>query len=98
VLAEQSAVRADLDRLVAMWSGLLAEHRGPFLFGAFGIADAYYAPVCTRIRTYALPVPTPVAAYIDRVYQSPGVAAWVEGALAERDFLPFEEPYRKARA
>ena len=36
------------------------------------------------------------AAYIERVFASPGVAAWVRDALAERDFLPFEEPYRTA--
>jgi glutathione S-transferase len=50
--------------------------------------------VCTRIRTYALPVPDTVAGYVDRVLRAPGVAAWIEGALAERDFLPSEEPYR----
>ncbi len=97
VLAEQPAVRADLDRIVSMWSELLAQHGGPFLFGDFCIADASFAPVCARIRTYALPVPREVAGYIDRVFASPGVAAWVEGALAERDFLAFEEPYRKSR-
>ena len=44
-------------RIVAMWSELLDAHGGPFLFGDFGIADAYFAPVVTRMRTYGLPVP-----------------------------------------
>ena len=70
---------------------------GPFLFGAFSIADAYYAPVVARLRTYALPVPADVAAYMQRVWASPGVAAWVADALAEQDFLDFEEPYRQGR-
>ncbi len=97
VLAQQPAVAADLARLVAMWTGALAASGGPFLFGGFSIADAYFAPVVARLRSYALPVPPVVAAYLDRVWVSPGVAAWVQDALAEHDFLAFEEPYRTAR-
>ena len=97
VLAEQPAVVADLARLIDMWIGALAASGGPFLFGGFSIADAYFAPVVARLRSYALPVPPAAAAYLDRVWASPGVAAWVQDALAERDFLAFEEPYRTAR-
>ena len=73
------------------------EHRGPLLFGGFGIADAYFAPVCMRILTYALPVAKPVADYVERVRALPGVAAWIAAALVEQDFLDFEEPYRLRR-
>jgi glutathione S-transferase len=97
VLDEQPAVRADLARIVAMWTEALDTSGGPFLFGAFSIADAYFAPVCARLRTYALPVPAPIAAYIERMVASPGMAAWVRDALAEREFLAFEEPYRTGR-
>ena len=96
-LLDQPAVRADLDRLVSMWSGLLAEHGGPMLFGPFSVADAYFAPVLMRIRTYGLPVPPDVQAYMERVCALPGVKAWIDGALAERDFIDFEEPYRLHR-
>ncbi len=96
-LRDQPGVRADLARLVAMWSELLAQHGGPMLFGEFTVADAYFAPVVMRIRTYALPVPAPVAAYLDRVCALPSVKAWIDGALAEQDFLDFEEPYRVRR-
>ena len=96
LLVEQPAVAADLARIVAMWQAALADSGGPFLFGDFGIVDAYYAPVAARLRSYALPVPPDVAAYIERLWASPGVAGWVREALAERDFLPFEEPYRTA--
>jgi glutathione S-transferase len=96
-LRDQPAVRADLARLVAMWSGLLAQSGGPLLFGGFSIADAYFAPVVMRLKTYALPVPAAVAAYMDRVCALPGVQAWIDGALAEQDFLDFEEPYRLRR-
>lgn len=94
VLAEQPPVREDVARIVAMWSELLAEHGGPMLFGRFGIADAFFAPVVMRLRTYGVPVPAPIAVYIERVAALPGVAAWIDDALAEHDFLPFEEAYR----
>ena len=88
------AVRADVARLVEMWSELLDQHQGPMLFGAFSIADAYFAPVCMRLKTFALPVPAHITAYAERVRGLPGVKAWISDALAEHDFLNFEEPYR----
>ena len=91
---DKPAVRADVARLVAMWQGLLGAHGGPMLFGEFSIADATFAPVCMRLKTYGLPVPADVAAYVARVCALPGVKAWVDGALAEKDFRAFEEPYR----
>jgi glutathione S-transferase len=94
VLREQAPVRADVDRLVQMWSELLVAHGGPLLFGEFSIADAFFAPVVKRLVSYAVPVPAAIAAYIERVQALPGVLAWSEGALAEHDFLDFEEPYR----
>lgn len=96
-LRDQPAVRADLARIVAMWSELLTQHGGPMLFGAFSIADAYYAPVAMRIRTYALPVPAEVDAYIQRLVALPGVAAWIADAMNEKAFVPFDEPYRLSR-
>jgi glutathione S-transferase len=94
---DEEALRRDLARLVAMWTDALEGSGGPFLFGDFSAADATYAPVCTRIRTYALPVPAALLAYIDRVLEAPGVAAWIADARAEADFLDFEEPYRQGR-
>ena len=97
VMAEQPAAQADLTRIVDIWSGLLTEHGGPFLFGGFTIADAYFAPVVMRLASYGLPVPPGIAAYMKRVQAAPGVAAWIAEALAEHDYLAFEEPYRKSR-
>lgn len=98
LLKEVPEVASDLARIVQMWSGLLDTHGGPMLFGAgFGIADAYFAPIGTRIKTYGLPVPTHITAYIERVQALPGVKAWIDDALAEKDFLQFEEPYRTGR-
>lgn len=97
VLAEQAGVRADLARIVQMWGELLREHGGPLLFGGFSIADAYFAPVVMRLVTYGVPVPAEISAYMARVQALPGVAGWVKDALAEQDFLDFEEPYRPHR-
>ena len=97
---EQDGVRADVARIAAMWTEQLALYAGTgqqLLFGDFCIADAFYAPVCMRIRTYALPVPEPVAAYVERVAALPAVQAWIADALAEQDFVPFDEPYRSSR-
>jgi glutathione S-transferase len=98
VLREEPEVAADLARLTTIFEALLAEHGGPMLFGAFTIADAYFSPVVMRIRTYALPVPKTVAAWIERLVELPGVQAWIAGALAEKQFVQFEEPYRTAPA
>jgi glutathione S-transferase len=97
VWRDKPAVRADVQRIVAMWTELLDQHKGPMLFGEFSIADAYFAPVCMRIKNYGLPVPGHITDYIRRVCALSGVKAWVEDALAEKDFLDFEEPYRMTR-
>ena len=95
VLAEQPAVADDLQRLQALWQDLLARHDGPLLFDRFCIADAFFAPVVMRLKTYALPVTPRVQRYMDAVLALPGVQRWVAGAVAEQDFRPFEEPYRQ---
>ena len=94
---DQPAVRADVERLVQMWSGLLDTHDGPMLFGDFSAADAFFAPVCMRLVTYALPVPAHIGAYIERVRALPALQDWTTAALAEQDFRDFEEPYRLRR-
>ncbi len=97
VWAEQAGVRADVARIEAAWQQALQASGGPFLFGAFGAADAMFAPVCMRFITYGLPLADAAADYVRRVAASAGVRAWIDGALAEADFLDFEEPYRTQR-
>ena len=94
LLAEHAHLRDDLHRIISLWQKELAQHGGPMLFGEFSIADAFFAPVCMRINTYALPVPPDVQAYVDRVTALPSVAAWIQDALTEKDFRAFEEPFR----
>jgi glutathione S-transferase len=97
VWRDKPEVRADVQRIVAMWTELLEQNKGPMLFGEFSIADAYFAPVCMRIKNYALPVPGHITDYIRRVCALPGVKAWIDEALAEKTFVDFDEPYRTAR-
>jgi glutathione S-transferase len=67
------------------------------LFGEFTIADAFYAPVCMRLKNYALPVPGHITDYIRRVCALPGVKWWIDGALEEKSFVVEDEPYRASR-
>lgn len=94
---DKPAVRADVHRLVEMWSGLLQQHGGPLLFGHFSVADAFFAPVCMRLLTYGLPVPAHIGVYLERVRALPAMQDWIADALAEQDFRAFEEPYRLHR-
>ncbi|WP_332742126.1 glutathione S-transferase family protein [Hydrogenophaga sp.] len=98
VWRDKPGVRADMARLGGLWSELLAaQPAGALLFGEFTIADAYFAPVCMRIKTYELPLPADLLAYVERVCALPGVKAWIDEALAEHDFIDFDEPYRLGR-
>jgi glutathione S-transferase len=97
-LRDKPAVRADVARIEAMWNELLTQHGGPYLFGKqFSIADAYFAPVCMRFKTYALSQRPGINAYIESVRAAHGVADWIAAALVENDFRNFEEPYRLKR-
>lgn len=94
---DRPAVRADVARVVQLWTELLQQHGGPMLMGPFTIVDAFYAPVCMRISRYGLPVSPVAADYIERVQALPAMQEWIAAALAEQDFRDFEEPYRLAR-
>jgi len=93
-MRDKEALRNDLKRIDSMFSSLLKQHKGPMLFGEFSIPDAYFSPVVMRIKTYALPVSAETQAYINRLCAMPGVKAWIDDALAEKDFIDFEEPFR----
>ena len=86
---------ADVARIVAMWSDCRARFgaAGPFLFGAFGAADAMYAPVVLRFRTYAVELAPPCRAYADAVLALPALGEWIEAAERETESLPQFEMY-----
>jgi glutathione S-transferase len=98
VLRDKPAVAADVKRIETIWSELLSAHGDPYLFGArFTIADAYFAPVCMRFKTYALSAKPQINAYVEAIRNAPGVKEWIADALVENDFREFEEPYRLKR-
>lgn len=74
---------ADLERLFALWADLQARHGGPFLFGARSIADAMFAPVATRLRTYAVDSPAVARAYCDTIFNDAAFLEWEADAKAE---------------
>ena len=89
------AALADAARIEGLWIEARARfgNGGPFLFGDFGIADAMFTPVVMRFETYGVSTGPVASAYRRAVLEAPGVAAWVEGALAETDFVAEDEPY-----
>ena len=95
MLREDAGAARDLKRIDSMWSEALEASGGPFLFGEFSIADAYFAPVCTRIRTFALPVGARAKEYVARILTLPAFREWEAAALAEHDFVIEDEPYRQ---
>ncbi|ACA17560.1 Glutathione S-transferase domain [Methylobacterium sp. 4-46] len=87
------AVAADFARVTAIWRDARARFGagGPFLFGAFSGADAMFAPVVTRLDTYAVAVDPEVRAYMEAVLGLPALAAWREAALREPWIVPADE-------
>ena len=76
---------ADISRVQQIWTECRARYgkSGPFLFGAFGAADAMFAPVVHRFRTYAIAVVPEVQAYMDTMMAMPAFREWTEAGLAE---------------
>ncbi|MFM9828723.1 MAG: glutathione S-transferase family protein [Sphingomonas sp.] len=87
-------VAADLSRIMELWAQARARFGGggDFLFGTFGAADIMFAPVCTRITTYGLPVPRFAQAYIDAVFSHPWMQDWIAAAQEEDWVLARYEP------
>lgn len=88
-------VLADLTRILELWAQARARFGsgGEFLFGQFGAADIMFAPVCTRIATYRLPIARFAAGYVDAVLRHPFLQDWI-AAAQEEDWVieQFEQP------
>jgi glutathione S-transferase len=80
-----SGARPDVERIRTIWNECLDLYGGPFLFGAPTMADAMYAPVCTRFRTYAVALDPRLRAYCETIFAWPLMREWTEAALAEPD-------------
>ena len=84
-IALSNEARADIARVQQIWSECRERYGrfGPFLFGAFSGADAMFAPVVHRFRTYAIAVTPDVQAYMDTMMSLPAFQEWTRAALAE---------------
>ena len=78
-----SGARPDIERIKTIWTECLDTYGGPFLFGELSMADAMYAPVCTRFSTYAVPLEGELARYRDRILAWPLMQEWSQSARAE---------------
>jgi glutathione S-transferase len=81
-----AGAQSDIDRVCLIWREALARSGGPFLFGdERTIADAMYAPVCTRFATYHVSLDPVCAAYRDHILDLPEMVEWTQEALMEPD-------------
>ena len=84
-----SAAQADIDRILKIWAGCFERYGGPYLFGkGVTIADAMYAPVCTRFRTYCVELPADADAYCEHIMSLPTMVEWIEAAKLEPEDMP----------
>ncbi|MES2297023.1 MAG: glutathione S-transferase family protein [Pseudomonadota bacterium] len=84
--------QADIGRVCEIWEECLARFgHHQFLFGEFSIADAFYAPVVLRFRTYGVSLAPALQAYCERVQAHPAIARWVREALAETEMAPLHD-------
>lgn len=90
--APSPEIMADVARIETLWrearTRFGADSDLPWLFGPFSAADVMYAPVCTRIDTYGLPVAADTRAYVDAILAHPWMAEWIAAAKAET--FPFD--------
>jgi glutathione S-transferase len=84
-VGRKPGVAGDIARIQALWGEARARFGkgGPFLFGAFGIADAFFAPVVSRFVTYEVEVDAVSRAYMDAVWAHPAMQAWCAASSAE---------------
>ncbi len=83
-----AGVQGDIERIVSIWRGCLRAYGGPFLFGAAPtVADAMYAPVCSRFATYDVRLDQDVAAYRDHILAWAPMQEWAKAAQAEPEEL-----------
>lgn len=84
-------LKADIDRILAIWSDCSERYGGGWLFGNFSVADAMYAPVVLRFRTYGVDVPQTAEGYADRVLRSKAMQKWLAAAESETEVIAGDE-------
>lgn len=97
ILRDFPDVKQEIDFLDKHLSSFLAVSQGPFLFGKFSIADAFYAPMCLRLKGFQIHTSAVLTDYINALCANEAVATWIAQALEEKDFIAMDEPYRIKR-
>lgn len=92
-VAMDGAVSENIERIRTLWRECRERHadRGPWLFGVFSIADAFYAPVASRFRTYGVPCGEVEKAFVEHVLSQPAMRDWYTAAAAEPETIEHEE-------
>jgi glutathione S-transferase len=80
-----SKAQGDIARIQQIWRECLEAHGGPYLFGDLSMADAMYAPVATRFRTYDVPLDPLSQAYCDTIFAWPAMQEWIAQARLEKE-------------
>lgn len=84
-------VARDIDRIIALWSECHRVHGGNWLYGRFSIADAMYAPIVMRFRTYGINLPQSAGFYPQRLLESTAMQEWLAAAESETEVIEREE-------
>jgi Glutathione S-transferase len=99
ILRDHLEVKKEIMFLDDLLSSSLASKKSncDYLFGNFSIADAFYAPLCLRLKNYHIATSSSVSNYIDIICNTKGIKDWINEALQERSFVAMDEPYRLQR-
>ncbi|UKZ74903.1 hypothetical protein TrVFT333_002573 [Trichoderma virens FT-333] len=82
------ALQRDIDRLAELFNEGISKFGGPWIAGKeFSAADAFYAPIASRCKTFGIQLAGPAGEYVDRLYEHPAVQAWVEDGIVEAGIL-----------
>lgn len=92
-VAPSARARADITRIITIWCEARGRfgHAGPWLLGDFTAADAMYAPVASRFRTYGVELPAVLSSYLETVLESPAMRSWSAAAKAEPEVIEHDE-------
>jgi glutathione S-transferase len=91
--------RRDVSRVIDIWRDCRQRFGadGPFLFGRFSVADAFFAPVTVRFTGYGVELPAVAQQYAATIQASPAMQEWIAAARSETSFVEEDEPYRESR-
>ena len=90
--------RRDVARIIDIWRDCRQRFGadGPFLFGRFSVADAFFAPVTIRFTAYGVDLPAVAQQYVATIQALPALQEWIAAARTETSFVEDDEPYRES--